>query len=240
MSEQTADVRALGEPDTSRKPPKYVFIGGLAFVSKPGSLHPFPKLTPTWHRQLAFTTGITVALIPAFRRNRTRSTQVVEQAVASRKSASSGLASRAPAANTSAPQPPAGLDIFALGRDQDVPANSFAVDPPSLKSSASSPILSQLAPTAFNSASHAISQQQRVIDGHPQPLWLEEEETVDDGPGRGDDAPHDPAGAISPLFALGAFGIATALVAAAAGVAAVGIARAMDVRDVSLSRRYGE
>lgn len=103
-----------------------------------------------------------------------------------------------------------------------------------------SSVLSQVPTTAFTNADQLSSPQQRIIDGHPQPLWLEEDESTeslqqqvahgDDG----DAGPHDPAATISPLFALGAFGIATALVAATAGVAAVGIARAMDVRDVSL------
>lgn len=48
-----------------------------------------------------------------------------------------------------------------------------------------------------------------------------------------DSGPGD--GGISPLFALGAFGIATGLVCATAGVTAWGVARVLDVRDVSRS-----
>lgn len=134
-----------------------------------------------------------------------------------------------------------GFDLSSLDRlaDESAPA-AAASQKPSIKSFIDPAVWKRPGTSApvINSSHTAIDSPKtstQTETEHPQPLWSDEEDDEIYGRKRKEeDQPYDPEGAISPLFALGAFGIATAIVLGTAGVVAVIIARTLDVRDVSI------
>lgn len=182
-------------PPTPRIP-RAAFITSLAAVS-PALPRDNKSSSVVFNPQLAFTTGLTVAIIPSLRRSRTRKAgfQFLSNTSLARGAAGTVGARRIPRPTTT--------------------GSSVTTVPP-----APPP------PTAALGLRVRSAPLQILDDPHPSlaPVHPADEVSEDVGPGDG---------GISPLFALGAFSIATGIVLVTAGATAWAVARVLDVRDVS-------
>ncbi|KAJ9098742.1 hypothetical protein QFC21_004390 [Naganishia friedmannii] len=191
-SDNAHDEHATPRP----KIPRAAFICGLAALNNKSSRK----------EKLAFTTGLTLACIPAFRKQRHRSAAGGRQGIQFLSNA--GLM-RAP---------------MAAGR-LGIQRSSA----PRIEGSGGGG-LSRTAATATAEGWTVGAAKRKTTDPHIlddpsptlSPVYPEEH---DSGPGSS-------GGSISPLFALGAFGIATGLVVATAGATALAVAKILDVRDM--------
>ncbi len=173
---------------------KVFMIGTIAAVG-PAPSRPYlhANLLP---RQLALTTGATIAVIPGLRARQRSTAARSFQFVANRSLDRPNLA---PAPARTSAQPPRPLRPAPLPLR---PATATAPQP------ATNPVV---AATAESAASQATAQAQ--AHAHASALA----------------PPEEP---ISPLFAIKAFAIATALVTGSAAVVSVGVARLLGVQDV--------
>ncbi|KAI5452063.1 hypothetical protein NCC49_001004 [Naganishia albida] len=152
---------------------------------------------------LAFTTGLTVAIIPSLRRNRTRKEGfqfLSNGSLARGAGATAARHKRIPRLNPSTTQ-------------KTVPAGTI------------SPMQATTTTTAAPGVKVRSSPLSILDDPHPALHPVHPADPVHEDIGPGD-------GGISPLFALGAFSIATGIVLVTAGATAYVVARVLDVRDM--------
>lgn len=176
------------------------------------------------NKKLAFTTGLTVACIPAFRK---------------RQRSAAGVAGKGGIQFLSN----AGLMRAPVGRERTTTTAAMVPPPTRINRriqetttglAQATRVTERAGPAAgkgksSSSLSSSSSRDPHILDDPSPTLTPLHPEEHDVGQG---------TGAISPLFALGAFGIATGLVLVTAGATAVAVSKVLDVRDVSRGFRF--